>query len=106
MFAPPPRVISSKKKPALTRVKVKRKSFKLKDDAGFARTLLLLETVKSCIPRAKGFSILFHVCSKGGSRVFHGYFKGVLRAFQGCFIIFSGFFKGILRMFQSLPRLF
>ena len=43
---------------------------------------ILLETVTSCIPRAKSFSSFFNGCSKGSSWVFHGYFKfmGILGA--------------------------
>ena len=56
------------------------------DVVGFARILfLLLETVTSCMPRAEGFSSLFHGCLKGCLRVFHGYFKAVLRVFFLCF---------------------
>ena len=75
------------------KVRVKQKSFKK----------------TSCMPRAKGFSRLFHGCSKGGSRVFHGYFKGGLRVFflrfRGCCNMFKGCLMNVLRV-CPVSRLF
>ena len=53
------------------KVRVKRKSFKK----------------TSCMPRARGFSRLFHGCSKGGSRVFYvsGVFAYVKWMFDECY---------------------
>ena len=96
------------------KVKVKPKSFKIE---GFARILfLLLETVTSCMPRAKGYSSLFHGCS----RVVQGCFMGISWVFYGCFSAFLGVFAYIkwnflrvcpvsrifLRIFSGYSRLF
>ena len=71
------------------KVKVKPKSFKIE---GFARILfLLLETVTSCMPRAKGYSSLFHGCS----RVVQGCFMGISWVFYGYFSAFLGVFAYI-----------